>query len=162
MVTLRIPICQWRIYFSGNKNPTSEEFGANDFIKMVERYKRANEISDDHMGDGIGFLLKGRARNWYLGRRQTSTRGRISSKFNEKYLNETIKYDILAKIEARKQGKQESIEVFLDDMTNKFRTMPTAPPEEYQVRLIQRNLNRSYGMIIEEVRFKKVSELERA
>lgn len=113
------------------------------------------------MFQNVGLLLRKSALSWYLGEyRNISNWSEFVYKFRQKYLCENYTFEILAEIENRYQAKNESAIVYINDMVNRFRSMPTRLSEEHQCHIIQRNLSRANAMKLAEKRYKSINQLE--
>lgn len=158
-----IPITAWKVYFSGDINLGKDERGVNDFLTLVNIFKTTNLISDDYMLRNVGFLLKKSALNWYLGVLPSlRSWSDFIIRLKTKYLSDNSTFEILSEIENRTQGKNESASAYIEEMVNKFRSMPEPLPEAHQCHIIQRNLSKLNALRLSDKRFKSVIQLEQA
>lgn len=161
--TKPIPITSWKVYFTGETTLGKDEHGVNDFITLVNLHKTANRISDENMSQNIGLLLRKSALSWYIGEyRNMRTWSEFIVRFRQKYLSDTSNFEILSEIENRTQQRNEDAVTYINNMVNRFPSMPTALAESHQCHIIQRNLSRANAMKISAKRYTSIIELEKA
>lgn len=161
--TKPIPITSWKVYFTGETTLGKDEHSVNDFITLVNLHKTANNISDENMFRNIGLLLRKSALSWYIGDyRNIRTWSEFIVRFRQKYLSDNSNFEILSEIENRTQQRNEDAATYINDMINRFRSMPTALSEVHQCHIVQRNLNKANAMKLADKRYHSIVDLEKA
>lgn len=162
----RIPINQWKIVFSGDTSNGRNELSIHDFIAQVEMFRRSEDVPEDDLIRQIIHLLTGRARLWY----QTEYHNISDTTMPQwsdfvralkaKFLPNDYNYAILNDVENRKQSRDETVGMYINDMERMFRAMSMPIGEQHRVFLIRRNLLSQFRDAIASWEVNSVSELD--
>lgn len=94
-------------------------------------------------------LLAGSAKTWFqLERKNIRTWSDFERKIKENFLTSTHDNEWFAKATKRKQGKQETVASYINQMRVMMQGMSEPLSEKYQLSLIRRNLRPRYTAIV--------------
>lgn len=154
-----VPINQWKITFSGDGNGLH----LYDFLKQVQIFQRAENVSDDEMLHSIIHLLAGRARSWYFSVVDHFVSWpQIVTAMKREFLPSNYEYMLFSDISNRVQKPNESFAEFITHMQSLFNCLATPLGEEHKLFVVQKNLLPRYAMAIAPLQLRTLSELNDA
>lgn len=118
-----ILIGHWKICFSGDTPPASKyDVDIHRFLGQVDAFRRTARISHRALLSQILHLLAGSARDWFqLESRNIKTWADFERKLKENFLSSTHDTELYAKAFHHKQGKNESVATYINQMQYSMR-----------------------------------------
>lgn len=137
-----IPINQWKISFSGDTSSANKyDVNLHNFLDQVDMFRQANRIECQDLLLQIPHLLNGSARAWYQNvYGLIRTWPEFVEAIRTKFLATDYNFALMDEVDSRKQGKNEPVSSYINDMELKFRAMPIQVPDAHKLYIIQRNL----------------------
>jgi len=131
-----IPVFKWNLKFPGTGADT-----AATFMAKVESMRQARHMTEEELFSSAADLLDGNALVWYEARKHMFTDWKeFKARFLKVFLPVNYQEDLEDEIKQRKQGKTESVELFVATMTELCARLPEPVSQEKQLLWISRNL----------------------
>lgn len=136
--TRSVPVYKWGLQFD---NSSGQSIGS--FLQRVEELRRARGITETQLFNSAVDLFSGSVLVWYR-----STVGRITTWQNlckeMKVVFQTPDYDdmLTQEIMSRRQGEQESIDIYIASMEGLYSRLSSPVSEENRLKQMLKNLNR--------------------
>jgi hypothetical protein len=133
-----VPVYKWGLQFS---NTSGQSIGS--FLQRVEELRHARGLTEAQLFKSAVDLFSGSALIWYR-----STVGRITNWSDlcreMKEVFQTPDYDdmLLQEIMNRRQGEQESIDLYIASMEGLYSRLSTQKSEDDRLKQMLKNLNR--------------------
>ncbi|XP_055693452.1 uncharacterized protein LOC129795926 [Lutzomyia longipalpis] len=148
----------WNLSFSGDRRGKK----ARIFLKEVQRMAMIQGISLEEVQWSMRFMLSGGALTWYDSYSHVllnCTWEQFSVRFLNAFYDSESDFSVRKRIEERKQGQNENVEVFVAAMLSLFEELEGDLSEVEKVRLIRRNLHSSLRNALLLVEIHSVEEL---
>lgn len=128
--------------FSGDIKPTTKfDVPIHVFLKQVNLFRDSEQLTDDELLSHIVHLLHGTARSWYSNTAHLChSWEEFVAAFKDAFLPPEYDSLLLMEAEQRKQGRDEPVAAFINDMDTKFRAMANPVNKLHQVCIVKRNL----------------------
>lgn len=112
------PLNHWRICFSGEPTPVGKtEIDVNTFIRRLKGYCDSAHISREALLEQMTHLLAGTALDWYqIEREHIHNWDDFERRVKAHFLPLSHDYELMAQANRRKQGRKESVAVYINAM----------------------------------------------
>lgn len=137
----RVPINKWGFYFTANsKSEIPEEKDARAFLKRLEIFRDAEDVTYGEIFQKFHYLLKGNALDWFSQYRNDFTSWNdLKAGFLKQYTTPLSKFTTAAKLASRKQQRTESATEYIASILRDFDEMEVYEEEE-RVAIVQNGL----------------------
>lgn len=137
----RVPIHKWGFHFTANsKSDIPEERDARAFLKRLEIFRDAEDVTYEELRQKFHYLLKGSALDWYTQYRHEFTRWEeLKTGFLKQYTTPLTKFVTAAKLASRRQLKSESASEYIASIIRDFDEMEVEAEEE-RIAIVQNGL----------------------
>lgn len=144
------PINQWKVCFSGDPKPVSKyDVNLHKFIGLVKCYCQRAHISEEAILEHILHLLAGSALDWYQNEGDNiHTWAEFVSRLKAHFLPLSHDFELIAQANRRKQGKRESVAIYVNAMRLIFGAMSDPLKAEHQLFLVRQNLHPQFSSIV--------------
>ena len=148
---------KWNLHYSGSKSESV--FG---FLESVKDKAQSRNVNDSLLFKCASDLFTRPALIWYrsgLERNSFSTWNELVSQLKSTFLPQDWEDILLDEIKTRKQGPDESIEIYVACVTKMFSRLPSPPGQMAQLKIMWKNLHLFYLERIELLALNTVSDL---
>lgn len=137
----RVPIHKWNFYFTANsKASVPEEKDPRAFLKRLEIFRDAEDVTYAEIFQKFHYLLKGNALDWFTQyRREFNDWNELRAGFLKQYTTPLSKFVTAAKLASRRQQKHESATDYISSIVRSFDEMEVNDEQE-RVSIIQNGL----------------------
>lgn len=134
----RVPIHKWGFYFTANSNSViPEERDARAFLRRLEIFKNAEDVTYGEIFQKFHYLLKGSALVWYTQyQREFLQWNDLKEGFLRQYTTPLSKFVVAAKLASRRQEKNESATDYISSVLRDFDEMEVHDEEE-RISIVQ-------------------------
>lgn len=154
---LKIPqVHKWKIRFSGD----GQGLSLNEFLHRAERYARGEHVSNEQLYDNIHYLLNSKAESWYWGSiHEIETWDELVMELKKEFLPRFYDYHLREEIERRVQSRDETINMYINDMKTLFHRAHPPLDEQYKLYIVQRNILPEFGAQLSTVNMRDFEDL---
>lgn len=137
----RVPIHKWGFHFTANsKSEIPEEKDARAFLKRLEIFRDAEDVTYGEIFQKFHYLLKGSALNWYTQyRNEFMNWNDLKAGFLKQYTTPLSKFVTAAKLASRKQQRTETASDYIASIIRDFDEMEVHDEEE-RIAIVQNGL----------------------
>lgn len=137
----RVPINKWDCRFTADERSSiPEEKDARAFLKRLEIFRDAEDMSYEELFRKFHYLLKGNALNWYTQYRyEFSNWNELKAGFLKQYTTPLTKFMTAAKLASRRQQKDETATEYIASIIRDFDSMQLFDEEE-RISVVQNGL----------------------
>lgn len=134
-----IPVYKWNIKFNGDSR------ALYPFLEKVEEYSVSRGVSDEELFSSAVDLFENKAFMWYKTVRQNVRNwGELVTLLKQRFLPPDYEEEIWEDIRLRKQGRNESVIIYIAVMETLFNRLNRIPAEVTKVKYIRHNLLPNY------------------
>lgn len=145
-----LSVGSWKLCFSGDATPANaRDTDIHRFLGLIESYRRTGNLSYRAVMTQVGHLLAGSAQDWFqLEGQFCQSWTEFVTKIKANFLTSTHDNELYAKATRRKQGKNESVATYINQMRLIFNAMSEPMSETFKLFLIRQNLHPRYTAIV--------------
>lgn len=145
-----IAINNWRVCFSGDPTPVSKyDVNIHKFLALLKTHCQRAHISQEAVLEHVLHLLAGSALDWYQSEGYNiHTWDEFERRLKAHFLPLSYDYELIAQANRRKQGRKESVAIYVNAMRLIFGAMSDPLKAEHQLFLVRQNLHPQYSSIV--------------